>query len=75
MDKSAAQRMQAILALMIGAFTFGCYITYHEATIAANKSVNDQQIRIYIDREKVQNGLISTLTERVIRLELIENIK
>ena len=71
MDKPTAQRAQAILALMVGAFTFGCYLTFHEATIAADKRLFDQRIGGYKKHQKDQDDKIASLIERVIRLEII----
>jgi hypothetical protein len=71
LDKPGAQRTQAIIALMVGAFTFGCYMTFHEAKIAADKSMFEQQIRAHKDREEKQNIVLSRLIERVIRLEIL----
>ena len=55
--------MQAILALMVGAFTFGCYITFQEATDYTEKNQLAEQIKIHAEAIKENR-------ERIIRLEI-----
>jgi len=71
MDKATAQRMQAILALMIGAFTFGCYITYQESVTFAEKKAQELRIQEFIKDDAGQDADIKAMKERILRLEIL----
>jgi hypothetical protein len=42
MEKTAAQRLQAIIALMVGAFTFGIYSSSFERRMSAFESARNE---------------------------------